>query len=101
MRSWSTARFQEGDKEERQLWNCAREGDEEGKPAGWLPSDARNWLPFQARSHRRPIKPIRPEEVVSGVFDVFHKASKVGDDIGQQVLGLDADEENAWGAKSR
>ncbi|HVC92368.1 MAG TPA: hypothetical protein VND64_01695, partial [Pirellulales bacterium] len=56
----STARFQEGDKEGRQLWNCAREGDEEGKPAGWLPSDARNWLPFQARSQQTDIETFCP-----------------------------------------
>jgi len=41
----------------------------------------------------------KPEEVVAGVFDVFHGATKAADELGLKIIGLDTDEENQWGDK--
>lgn len=52
-----------------------------------------------ADGSRKTATRAKPEEVVSGLFDVFHSATKAGDELGMQIIGLDTDEENQWGAK--
>ncbi|HVX15764.1 MAG TPA: M48 family metalloprotease [Pirellulales bacterium] len=42
---------------------------------------------------------MTPEDAITSAFDVFHKVSKVGDDLGQEVVGLNIEEEKLWGAR--